>query len=396
MKDIFRVAGWEIRKSLHSKMFIFMTFIFPILMLVLGFGAGLLSGISPGDGEVQIGVLDETGAIYERLKDREGETGYSLEKVAPGDRDYAQIAEDQDYSGVLMVPEDVFSGGETYFYSEDDSPEGLEEDISRVVSRLRLEDAGYSPDRIFELTGEVRLAKRALQEEEEEGLAGILVPYFMAILIALASIFSGSSLLQSITREKADRIAELLFSSLSAGSLMYGKILGYGALGLLQVTIWGGAGLLTAVLFFDLSLATFLEMKYIYMLLYFLLGYLMIASLNALLGAASSGDRSNNNSLSSVVAIIPIMPLWFSGLFFSQPEGLLSMLMSYIPLFTPVTMILRLGVSVPETHEILLTLLIVIVFDILLLVLAKKIFRAGMLLYGKKATPRNIIRVMRN
>lgn len=397
MKDIFRVARWEIKKNLHSKLFVFMTFGFPLLVLLIGGGVGYIGSIPAGEEEL-IGVIDETDEVYEELKRYEDGSSYTLESTARNDRDYAGLIEEEGYKGILYIPEEVAESGEVYFYTENNfSEEPLQEQISDIVAGKRLKEAGYSQNEIFALMEEVRVVNRPLEEKgESERLIDSMLPVFLALLLVLASVFSGSYLLQNIMKEKADRIVELLFSSLSAGSQMYGKILGYGVLGLAQICVWGGAGLLGIVLFFDYSVAVFLEIKYLYMFLYFLFGFIMIAALNATIGAVSSGEKVDNSSASNLVAIIPIIPLWFSGVLFSQPDGLLARIMSCIPFLTPVTMVLRLGISPPTTSEILLLLGVVIVFDILLLWLAKKVFRAGMLMYGKSVTPGNIFRALRD
>lgn len=107
-------------------------------------------------------------------------------------------------------------------------------------------------------------------------------------------------------------------------------------------------------------------------------------------------DAQAGNQSGGIFMIFPLIPVYFSSAIISNPEGVISRVLSYIPFFTPTTMMIRLGFSSPEPVEIIGTILLLIVSTYLLVLLASKIFRVGMLMYGKSANLKEIVRWVRS
>jgi ABC-2 type transport system permease protein len=128
------------------------------------------------------------------------------------------------------------------------------------------------------------------------------------------------------------------------------------------------------------------------MLIYFLLGFIIISAMNAIAGASSKDLQSSGQSMSGLIVIIPIVPIWFSSVLIQNPSGMLARILSYIPFFTPTTMLVRLGVSSPPLWEIILTMSILAITGFILIKLASKIFRVGMLMYGKNMSLKEILK----
>ncbi|MFW6036040.1 MAG: ABC transporter permease, partial [Halothermotrichaceae bacterium] len=142
-------------------------------------------------------------------------------------------------------------------------------------------------------------------------------------------------------------------------------------------------------------LSSFFSLKILIMFIYFIFGYIIIASLNAIIGA-SIKDAQTGGQSTGLIMIIPLVPFYFASAIITNPGGIISRVLSYIPLFTPTTMMLRLGTSTPPVYEILLTFVILLITTYLFVRLSSKIFRIGMLMYGKSADLKEIIKWARS
>ncbi|MGM0437342.1 MAG: ABC transporter permease [Bacillota bacterium] len=395
MNNTFKVAKWEIKKNIRNKTFLFMTFIFPLLILVIAGGAGYIGGSSSQTG-LKIGLIDQTDYIYEELNQNFTNEDITLNKIknTTDKNEIRNILEDNNYDSIVLIPSNIINSNQaTVYYKELRGLDGnvISNILSNIVIEKRLIERGYSAEQILNLTQNVNFQTQSLQKDDT-GMAAIFLPLGLAMLMAFSSMFSGSALMQSINKEKSDKLVEILFSSLTPKDLMYGKVIGYGFLGICQVIVWGAAGSLVANRFFDLPLNILFSIKNAYMFVYFLLGFAMISGLNAIAGASSKDLQSSGQSLNGLIVIVPIIPVWFASILLQNPSGTISRILSYIPFFTPTTMLLRMGVSTPPIWEIALTTGILALSAFFFIRLASKIFRVGMLMYGKDMSLKEIIK----
>ena len=395
MNNTFKVAKWEIKKNIRNKTFLFMTFIFPLLILVIAGGAGYIGGSSSQSG-LKIGLIDQTDYIYEELNENFTNEDITLNKIknTTNKDEIRNILETNNYDSIVLIPSNIINSNQAIVYYKE--LRGLDGNVisnilSKIVIEKRLIESGYSAEQILNLTQNVNFQTQSLQKDDT-GMAAIFLPLGLAMLMAFSSMFSGSALMQSINKEKSDKLVEILFSSLTPKDLMYGKVIGYGFLGICQVIVWGAAGSLVANRFFDLPLNILFSVKNAYMFVYFLLGFAMISGLNAIAGASSKDLQSSGQSLNGLIVIVPIIPVWFASILLQNPSGTISRILSYIPLFTPTTMLLRMGVSTPPIWEIALTTAILAISAFFFIRLASKIFRVGMLMYGKDMSLKEIIK----
>lgn len=395
MNNTFKIAKWEIKKNIRNKTFLFMTFVFPLLILVIAGGAGFIGGSSSQSG-LKIGMIDQTDYIYEELNRNLEKSDITLNKIknTTNKDEIRNILEENNYDSIVLIPSNIIKNNQaTVYYKE---LRGLDSDIissflSNIVIKNRLIESGYSANKILNLTQNVKFKSESLQKDDS-GMTAIFLPLGLAMLMAFSSMFSGSALMQSINKEKSDKLVEILFSSISPKELMYGKVIGYGFLGICQVIIWGTAGYLAVNTFFDLSLNIVFNIKNAYMFIYFLLGFTMISGLNAIAGASSKDLQSSGQSLNGLIVIVPIVPVWFASILLQNPSGTISKVLSYIPIFTPTTMLIRMGISTPPIWEIALTTAILALTAFFFIRLASKIFRVGMLMYGKDMSLKEIIK----
>jgi ABC-2 type transport system permease protein len=216
---------------------------------------------------------------------------------------------------------------------------------------------------------------------------------YALFLLLFMSIFSSSQyLLQGMAEEKENRVMEMVLSSLTPGQLMTGKLLGLGSAGLLQLGVWVGMGM-AGTLFLP-AIAVVLEpATFAVCFAYFLLGYLLFGSL--MLGFGSLGTTlRESQQIASLWSLIGATPVFLIFSVFEHPQGSVARVFSFIPFTSPPTMMLRYTVDPQGTPlwEILLSMGLLAASTGLALLVSARLFRAGLLLYGKRPGPREIWR----
>jgi ABC-2 type transport system permease protein len=234
-------------------------------------------------------------------------------------------------------------------------------------------------------------------EERRQGdidrFTKMMVPFFFMYLIFLGVFVNGQQMLTSVIEEKSSRIIELLISTVTPFELMAGKIIGLTCIGFVVVAIWALAAI-SAAEYRGLNIDISLQLI-IYFIVFYVLGYLLISSIMAGIGSVCNTLRDAQN-LMLPVTLLYIVPMlsWFKLV--QEPNGLYSRILSFIPPITPMVMILRLSSSgdVP-LFEVIISIIVLIVSVIFVIWLAAKVFRTGILMYGKKPTLGEVARWLR-
>jgi ABC-2 type transport system permease protein len=274
------------------------------------------------------------------------------------------------------------------------------------VLRIAVADESLSPEQVNRI---VVPADYKLFTVDDEGqpepvgstadeIARVILPFIFAMLL-LISVFVGSgSLLQSVTEEKENRMVEMLVTSTSPMSIMLGKVLGLGLAGLLQIGIWLAAAFITIPRISDqfeglTSLSLDLDLVALMIGFYFA-GYFLVAALMASIGAASTSVREASQ-ISALVTLPAAVPVWFSGLIITNPDGGLPRVLTFFPLTSPTASMMRQAGGTNQPHEIWLGLLITTISAGVLLWLSARVFRAGLLLYGQRMSIRSVWKALR-
>lgn len=397
--DILKVAKWEFTKGIKNKTFLFMTFFLPIVMIVIGGVVGYFSSQTGEGKDLQLGIIDKTEFMQPLLEERFSEEEFQAEFLPVSEeQNIEEKLEEDGLDGVLVIPQNVIETNEVSYYFKELS--GMEtgfikETLSSILIDKRLVEKGYSPEEINALTGNVVIKTRSLKEEKGESMVTMFMPFGLAMLMVFGTFMSGTILMQSIIKEKGNRITEIIFSAISARTLMVGKVMGYAMLSLVQIAIWLTVALAGVIYFYQPSLSALFNIKTLLMVMYLVFGFIIVSSVNGIVGSTMKDAQSGNQS-SGLFILIPIIPIYFSGAIINSPSGIVSRVLSYIPLFTPTTMMVRLGFSTPPIWEIGLTFVILIVTSYLMVLLASKIFRIGMLMYGKTPDLKEIIKWARS
>jgi ABC-2 type transport system permease protein len=409
MRDVWLTARYETGTTLRRRSFWLTTFLLPAAVLLLVFipqtsslGGQNRGGTVPGvvAGTEPMGYVDPGGLIRTLPTGLPAGIvrGYADERQAQAALARAEI--DRYY----LIPRDYVASG-----------------------RLTVVETRYQPLRALDrtelityvidtgITGDERLARLLLDptpglelsalapagtRAPDDSAAAYLLPYLLMFVLYLALAMTSGFMLQSVSREKENRTAEVLLASLKPRDLMLGKIAGLSAVGLLQVAVWlavffGVLGARGSLAGFDLNISGEVAARVIpWTLAYFLLGYLMYASVYGVLGVLAPTARDANQFV--FLAIIPlIVPLLFTGTFSDAPNGALATTLSLFPLTSPIAMVARLGATPVPWWQSVTGLVGLGVFAYLFILLAARLFRAENLLSSRALTWTRLARELR-
>lgn len=387
---VFIVARYEFLNTVKKKVFLLTVLFLPLLIVVPIFlSATFLPNAMNGQGQ-STGFVDDTGLLM-------ASKGY----VKYPDIEQAKAALLKgNISAFFVVSDDYLSTGNITRYSKGLSPNagtGLDAFLTDNLLRYaQVNDTVAKRISQPSLVVVVSLDDKGNVKEGGGDLTSFLQPYILSILLFLCIMTSSSYLMQGIGEEKENRTGELLLSSISADELLKGKIFGYGAVGLLQVGIWIAVGLLvlTASQFAPLLAGVKITWIMGLAVVYFVLGYALFAASIAC-AAAISPTAKEAQQTSSIFTMLAALPMIFSQFIMFSPDSDIAKALTFFPYTAPVVTMMRISLVEIPLQEIAASIVILMVSIFLVMKLAGKIFRMGMLLQGKKPGLREIIRFAR-
>ncbi len=425
MNKLWTIFKREYLSRVKTKGFLIGTALTPLFIIAVTIGPGLLINLK-SEKPKTVSVVDLSGIVYSELEkvlndtSGSGENLYNLKSVDASSEtvegvkaELSQAVDKDKIDGYFIIPEDIVESNKSEYYAKSVSDFDLNRTyrniISRVITNYRLKDSNLDPTLINKLTKRVELktfkVEKGGEEKEDQGLS-FIVTFVMVMFLYMALIMYGAFVMRSVYEEKLSRVVEVLISSCKPFQLMAGKVLGIGAVGLSQYIIWATvAGLLTVYAGSLISMfspgaesapiPTIPISVLVYFVIFFVLGYILFATLYAALGAMVNSDQ-DAQQLQFPVIILIIMAFFFAFHIIKNPTSGLSQIVSMIPFFSPITMFTRISVQAPPFSEILLSIVILIATIIFLIWLAGKIFRVGILMYGKRPTVPEIFRWIRS
>lgn len=405
MQKALVIVKREYLQRVRTKGFIIGTILTPLLMLSLSLVPILFA--TRGGGERQVKVLDQSGepGLFEAINRRvQGldETTFRLEHiVVPRDRDLrqlweeykAEVREDSDKAVIVLYPK-TLDGEDTEYYAKNASDFGigrLERAISAAITERRLVRAGLDPDRIEHYMRPVNMKTLRVSEEgeSEEGGQAFIIALVMLIFIYMSILTYGITVMRGVIEEKQSRIAELIVSSVKPFQMMMGKLVGIGLVGLTQYAIWVGSAVLLIVFGTSLFSRGGFKMPQlsaslaIYFILFFVLGYFLFATLYAMVGSMVSSEEDAQQVQFPVTMLI-VMPMIIFWVVMKDPNGPTAVTLSLIPFFAPTLMMLRIAMIQPPLWQVLLSMGLMVLAIVGAVWIAGKIYRVGILMYGKR------------
>lgn len=386
MQHTWLIARYEYGRFVRRRSFVLTAVGLPLLML--GLIATLVIVTTRTGGEQRLGLVDQS----ERFAAIDLSTlglarPIPLERFA--DEAAAQQALDaQQLDGYVVIPRDYIETGRVRAVG----PQPLSNQGQRQLRALLRAGliASAPPEARARLNEPADIVLRTLDSGREVGASNallFLVPYGFAMLFIFTTFTTSGYLLQAITEEKEDRVIELLATTVSPQNMMAGKILGLSAVGLTQMLAWIAVGLLSLLaLVPDLSWIADFDLPWSLIslsLLYFLLGYLLIATCYATIGAAVTSPQEAQ-PLAAPLSILASAPLFLLAPILAEPNGTLAVVLSLIPFSAPMTMLMRLPLAEIPVWQLVLSLVLLVALVLGVMLLSARVMRLGMLRTGKR------------
>lgn len=405
MRNTMKVAKWEIKRNLKNKSFLIGLFLTPILFLGFMF-VGSLFGDSEDD-SLTVFVQDNIG-VFSSMEEivEQHELNWNLQQTDTSEDAVKEELESSENTAYIFVGEKTLNNGTIPVYTSDDMNDSFMSQVQVLaapVKTLQMQKLGLSDEELAAVSMNVTFNKLSVDEstdtEEQRSSGGPfgdnllerVVPGAFAGIILLSIIFSGMYIFQSASNEKKDKIAEIILSSLTPGELMQGKIFGYFALGMIQAVVFLAFSLPIAIWKLDVPIIEYLFVpELILFIAIAIMGYFLFAALFVGVGATMA-DMTSAGNFQGMVMMLPFLPFVFIGPVISDPGGLFAQIGSFIPFTAPGVLLLRLTMleELPWM-QIIISLVILTVSIWIFMKLAGKIFKTGILMYGKNATPAEI------
>ncbi|MCW4450849.1 ABC transporter permease [Kaistella sp. BT6-1-3] len=438
MKNIFLITRREYLTQVKKKSFIILTLLAPVLMIA--FAAFITFLFKANESSSTFNVIDKSGLFVGNLK-----SDQSIKYVfVPRENEKALTSTLKDMDGIeglLIIPElkdnnfDELEKNSKLLINKKigfETKMSVVADLSRIIKQEKIKKLGISEDQIISLDKNFDLNTQNVVDNNKadsdldfgikSGLSMVLMyAVFMFIIIY------GVRVMRSVLEEKNNRVVEIIISSVKPFELMMGKILGVTLVALTQFSIWITMSVLGAIFLntgfsamqkqipggeqsaemiekFDIQQTAsevshiLLDMNYpliiFVFIIFFLFGYIFYSSMYAAIGSAV--DNETETQQFTLFAIIPLMiGMYGSFTIMNNPEGPLGFWLSIIPFTSPVAMIARIPFGVPG-WQIALSIFLLVISTLLMIYIAAKVYRVGILMYGNKASAKEIWKWIRS
>jgi ABC-2 type transport system permease protein len=424
MREAMLVAKREYLERIRSKAFLFMTIAFPLLISLSMGGSFFASKLGGGHKHIVVASNDAAlaHAVLTQLKSNK-DSQQTVDLLAPAtEEDHAALTrrvDSKDIDGYLWLetrgvetrgaqsqpgaalPDASYvSRGSADLFTAGT----LESAVNRALMREELTKRGISSGEVDTLLQRVDLKTTQVKEgktSSSDAMKSFFGAYIMVFLLYFVTVFYGMNVARSVVEEKTSRVFEVLLSTTRPESLMAGKLLGVGAAGMTQLGIWFAAAILLsgstlAATLGKGGLASFgiTGLQLAFFVVYFLLGFLFYSALAAGFGASVSNEQEIQQF--SMIIVMPLLVgLILMTYILANPNALPVVLLSLFPPCTPVVMYLRISQQVPPWWQLALSVVLLIAFIWAAIWVASKIYRVGILMYGKRATLPEMLRWLR-
>lgn len=393
--------------KVKTKSFIVTTLITVAIVLALTNMTNIIEFFNKGEENESIAVIDNTNELIEPLKQQLTVTNsdIKLERFSDGEEKAEKAVENGEYKGLLVISYDAenlpIATYKAMSISDTTTPQSLQMGLQQIKTQLAANQINLTPEQLAKLYEPVPMEKLALEEnaktEEELNQARGLV-YVLLFVIYFAVILYANMIAMEVATEKSSRVMEILISSVSPIKQMFAKILGIGLLSLTQLAVLLGVGYVSIKQnldsmeggffsffgFGDVPIATI-----VYAVIFFLLGYFLYATLAAFLGSLVSRIEDVQQMITPMTLLV-VAGFMIAMFGLGQPETPFITITSYIPFFTPMLMFMRVGMLSLPMWEPLVGIAILLVSIILLAVFGARVYKGGVLMYGKSSSFKDI------
>jgi len=412
IRDTFVIARREFLERVKSKWYAAMTVLGPVFMIALLVIPALIAA-KTGKG-ARVEVIDKSGFLGEKVIKAGTEIGWNITAVPADTTDDAELAriKNDSINGFLVIPPDALTGGEILYRGDNAAGQvfvaQLQASIRAAVLTVRLEKLNLSALEIVALMTPANISAKHTTGEatSTSGMGSFLIAYILAFILYMVITLYGVAVMRSIVQEKTSRVMEFMVAAVKPQSLMSGKILGVGSAAMLQLTIWLAVGALALahremVLGWfgihgagaaELPPLAFAEVSIV--LVFFVLGFFFYSSMYAAVGAMVSSEQ-DTQQVQMPVTMLLVIGVMCLQVVSNAPRGSTASIMTMVPLWSPILMPMRYVLGGATGTEVLISIAILVVTTLLVTRAAAKIYRVGVLMYGKRPSIRELIRWLR-
>ena len=428
MEKFIIITSREYLNKITNKTFILSTLFIPFILVGIGLLIGWFANIN-NEQVNNVSVVDKSGYIFDNLKST---TSINYTQLENFDLEEAKlVSKTKSDFGLLYIdnfesPRDIAES--ISFYSED-TPSltvigNIESQLENILTNKNYKIQGIDINKINSNKIYVSLYQETFQGKKttkSDSAVGLIFGLFLAFLLYMLIFAYGGMIMASVIEEKSSRIIEVIVSSVKPFYLISGKIVGTSLAGISQFIVWAilfyGSSFLISTTFgitstyenneFILTaedsaisgfvlemLSSFFNLPllniFVAFIFYFIGGYLLYSSLFAAVGAAVD-NQTDAQQFMLPITLIVIIALYVGIFTAENPDGIISVIFSMIPLTSPIVMMMRIPTGVPIIDQIV-SILILFLSVILIIWMAAKIYRIGILMYGKKPTYKDLIK----
>jgi ABC-2 type transport system permease protein len=412
MKKTLIIAKWEYIEKIRTKAFIISMFVTPAILLLFTLAPTLFNK-SQEESTRAYGIIDSSGIYFNQLKN-------NLESIRLNDdqpkfiivnllnkknnlTELKKLSDRDVISNKLQGYLIIINGGtdsiKINFRSKGsgsfDDKDKIESVFNKVKNKIQLQKAGVDTSIINSISKNISINSIKIEENGNESKADFLTLFFSSfifiMLLMMMVLSTGGMLVRSLLEEKSNRLIEILVSSCSKKELLAGKVIALSGLGFTQIFIWGILGLVTAgaalvpAEAFDNILP---------MLGFFILGYVFYVSIFVGIGSIVSTEQEAQQ-MTSYISIILILPTIFAVSAIQYPGSTAVKILSYIPFTSASIMMMRLKIETIPIGETLSIVLIMLFSIYITISFSSKLFKIGILSYGKRPSLKELIRWIR-
>ena len=404
MKDLFIVTKFTMKDMLQRKSFIITTIIF-LIMIVVGFNIPNFMKMLNKDSDVNKIEIIDSGNVFEgtleSLKDLD--TGYEIqilnedyekikEKIENEEIDSAIIVEKQDENikiKYIVKSATMMSG----------VPENIISTLNTLYTNIQINKLGLTEEQLKSITPNFEFA---LEQTDEEASGNVYAMMLLSLVLFYAIYFCAYQVSSSITTEKTSKIIETLVTSTSPKTIVLGKTLGLGIVGLLQMILLVGTALISAKTFLEpgildsiIDVSKITPYLGIITIIYFIFGYFEYALLYALTGSTVSKPE-DIQSANGPVAILAVIGFYLSYFTMMNPASELNVFASMFPISSPFCMPFRIMMGLAKPTDVIISIVILLITGIIIAKIAIKIYSNAILNYGTKMSFNDIVKMYKD
>jgi ABC-2 type transport system permease protein len=410
-RDTMVIARRELDERIRSKWFVVMTLLGPIFMVALVVIPALIA--TRGTSGARIEIIDHTKSIAPALVERLQLLDWKA-TIVPSETSQQHELDrirDDEINGFLTIPDDALDGGRILYLGDNASSQTvqtvLQLFVTEVVQKQRAIRFSLTDEQATGMLARVNVVAEHSTGEAKgsSGLGAFFIAYILAFILYMVITLYGVAVMRSVVQEKTSRVMEFLVAAVKPRALMAGKILGVGGAALIQITVWLGIGALALAYRTELlamfgvdgggaSLPPLALAEISVVLIYFILGFFFYSAMYAAVGAMVSSEQ-DTQQVQMPVTMLLVIGVMCLQVISNDPRGSTSQAMTMIPLWSPMLMPMRFVLGGATLGEVAMSLGILLVSTILIVRAAAKIYRVGVLLYGKRPSVRELVRWLR-